>query len=48
MLEFIIFEQAQDKPLRIKAVFNRARYREETAIKFARLFISEIESGLQG
>ncbi len=45
LFELIVFEQGADQPLRIKAVFNHARYREESAKSFAELFVREVDRG---
>ena len=47
MFELIVFEQGADQPLRIKAVFNRARYREESSVAFAEMVVREIDCGCQ-
>ena len=47
LFEFIVYEQGEDKPLRIEAVYNSARYREESAAVFAQMFVSQIDRACQ-
>ena len=47
LFEFIIFEQGEDRPLRIEAVYNCNRYRKESAETFAKMFAREIDCGCQ-
>ncbi len=44
LFEFIVFEQGEDRPLRIEAVYNRLRYRKESAAAFAQMFVRQIDS----